>query len=155
MSDVVAALVRDALVQTAAVTALVGSNSPRVYASYRGSVSNLPAIIVSYGDDRDLNPSLARTDCLRKMQVTVDCIGSTLKESRQLAEVCRKALHGSNGTYRGVTVIEIRANTTSTEYDLGGDANDVQAHITTVQVECTYRAPAVTPTTITDPGAVP
>lgn len=89
------------------------------------------------------------------MSVTVDCIASTLKASRELAEVCRKTLHGSKGTYRGVKVIEMRVASTSTEYDLGLDGSADQAHITSLTVECTYRAPSVTPTTVTDPNANP
>jgi len=155
VSAVVAALVRDAIVQTAAITSIIGSDpNARVYASYRAATL-LPAIVVTYGDDNDLSPTFARTDCLRKLTVSVDCIASTLKASRELAELCRVALHGSRGYYRSTTVFEMRVTSTSTQYDIGGDANDVQAHITTVQVECTYRAPAVNPTTITDPNAAP
>lgn len=154
MSDVAVALVRDALIQTAAISSAVAD---RVFTAYRPGVNlnSLPAIMLSFGEERDISPSFLRTDCLRKAIVTIDCIAVTLKESRSVAELCRKALHGSRGTYRGVSVIEIRVTTNSSEYDIGADANDVQAHITSVQAECTYRAPAVTPTTITDPNAVP
>lgn len=89
------------------------------------------------------------------MDVQVDCMASTLKASRELAEEVREALHGSRGTYRSSTIIEMRVQSVSTDYDMGADATDQQAHITTVQVECTYRAPAVNPTTITDPNAAP
>lgn len=151
MSAVIAALVRDALVQTPSISTMVND---RVYASYRPS-SQLPAIILSYGEDKDLSPTFARFDRLRRMSVSVDCMAATLKQSRELAELCRVALHGSKGTYRSTTVFEMRVISTTTEYDFGSDANDQQAHLTTVQVECTYRAPAVNPTTITDPNAVP
>jgi hypothetical protein len=155
VSAVVAAIVRDAILQTNAIVSVLGTSvNPRIYASYRAA-SVLPAIVVTYGDDNDLSPTFARTDCLRKLTVSVDCIGSTLKESRELAELCRVALHGASGYYRSTRVFEMRVLSTSTQYDIGGDANDVQAHITTVQVECTYRAPTVSPTTITDPNAAP
>lgn len=155
MSAVIAAVVRDALVQTASITALIGSApNSRVYASYRPN-SELPAIILTYGQDVDISPTFGRTDRLRKLTVTVDCMAETLKASRELAEEVREALHGSRGAYRSTIVIEMRVTSTSTEYDLGGDADDDQAHITSVTVECTYRSPAVNPTTITDPNAQP
>lgn len=155
MSAVVAAVVRDAIVQTTAITALVGSgSSARVYASYRPSTA-LPCIVLTYGSDQDLSPTLARTDRLRRMNVQIDCIGATLAASRVLAEEVREALHGAKGVNRSTTIIEIRVTSVQTEYDFGQEATDDQVHITTVSAEVTYRSPAVNPTFIVDPNAQP
>lgn len=155
MSAVVAAVVRDAIVQTTSITSLVGSgSSARVYASYRPNTA-MPCIVLTYGNDRDLSPTLARTDRLRRMDVQVDCLATTLVNSRLLAEEVREALHGAKGANRSTTILEMRVISVQTEYDFGADGDDAQAHITTVSVEVTYRSPAVNPTFIVDPNAQP
>lgn len=155
MSAVVAAVVRDAIVQTTAITNIVGSgSSARVYASFRPS-TDLPCIVLTYGSDQDLSPTLARTDCLRRMSVQIECYGAVLSHSRNLAEQVRRALHGAAGLYRSTRIIEIRVTSVQTEYDFGHDATELQAHITTVMAEVTYRSPAVSPTFIVDPNAQP
>ena len=153
MSAIVAAVVRDALTSSAAITARV---STRIYASYRPATA-LPAIVITFANDRDVSPSIGRTDRLRRMNVTVDCFAATLQFSRLIAEDVRVALHGAAGTGRGTTqVFEIRVISAETEYDLGAEGTEPETHITTVQAECTYRSPAVSPVTITDPtGPVP
>lgn len=153
MSAIVAAVVRDALNASAAIS---GTVLNRIYASYRPATA-LPAIVLTYANDRDLSPSIGRTDRLRRLDVTVECISSTLAGSRVLAEYVRVALHGANGTGRSTTqVFEIRVTNVETQSDMGLEGSEPEVHITTVQAECTYRSPAVSPVTITDPtGPVP
>jgi len=157
MSAIVAAVVRDALSSATAVTALVGSGASfRCYASYRPGTS-LPAIVLTYGEDRDLSPSHQRTDQVRRLDISIDCVGETLAQSRTLAEAVRVALHGASGTGRSSTqVFEIRVLSCSTEFDIGAEGTEPETHITSVRAECTYRSPAVSPVTITDPtGPIP
>jgi hypothetical protein len=153
MSAVVAAVVRDALGAIPGVTSRIGSGANlRCYAGYRPA-TQLPAIVLTYGEDRDVSPSHQRTDRVRRLDVTIDCIGATLSASRLLAEAVRVGLHGAAGTGRESTqVFEIRVISCSTEFDIGAEGTEPETHITTVRAECTYRSPAVSPITITDPG---
>lgn len=153
MSAIVAAVVRDALSSASNVTFIVGSGANfRCYASYRPA-TQLPALVLTYGEDRDVSPSHQRTDRVRKLDISIDCIAPTLSTSRLLAEAVRVSLHGAAGTGRSSTqVFEIRVISCSTEFDIGAEATEPETHITNVRAECTYRSPAVSPVTITDPG---
>jgi len=150
--SVAAALVRDALAQSASVTALVSS---RIYASMRSSAATETCIVLSFGAEEDVSPTLQRTDCLRRLQVEIECMAPTVGGAHALAEAVRKALHGAKGYYRSCRIIEIRIGSTTTNFDLGADADDQGVHICTVNATAYYTAEAVSPTTITDPNATP
>ena len=85
-SQAIVAAVRDALTQSTSVTALV---STRIFTAFRDTTT-LPAIVLTTGQDANVSPTFGRTDCLRKFTVEVDCIASTLKVSRQIAEAVEK-----------------------------------------------------------------
>ena len=92
--SVAAALVRDALAQSASVTALVSS---RIYASMRPNGQSETCIILSFGAEEDVSPTFQRTDKLRKLQVEIECMSPTVGGAHALAEAVRKALHGAKG----------------------------------------------------------
>lgn len=150
--SVAAALVRDAIAQSAAVTALTGT---RIYASIRPNAATETCIVLNFGTEEDVSPTLQRTDCLRKLQVEIECMSPTVGGAHSLAEVVRKALHGAKGYYRSCRIIEIRIGSTTTNFDLGADADDQGVHICTVNATAYYTADSVSPTTITDPNANP
>lgn len=156
MSATVAAAVRDALLNSTDVVQAVGTSylDARIFVSYRDT-SVLPCIVLAYGNDADISPTFGRTDRLRKLTVDVDCIASTVKTSMSIAEKVRKALHGASGTSRNTQIIEIRVLRESSQYDVGAEGDEAGIHVTTVTVEATYRADAVSPITITTPGQAP
>jgi hypothetical protein len=151
-SQVIVAVVRDGLTQSASVTNLV---STRIFTAFRDTTT-LPAIVLSTGQDANVSPTFGRTDCLRKFTVDVDCIASTLKVSRQIAEAVRAKMHGAAGTSRGVSILEMREVGITSQYDVGAEATETGIHVTTVTLEATYRSSSVSPTTITEgSGGVP
>lgn len=153
----VVSAVRDALLCAPLVTAYVGTvtATARVYTAYRPNISNETCVIISAGSATDVNSSFGRTDRLRKIDIDLDCMASTMKNSRLLAEAVRKSLHGASGVSRSVRVIEIRIKSDYTTFDLGADADDQGVHITTVKAEVTYVSDAVSPISIVNPDSVP
>lgn len=147
-SQAIVAAVRDALTQSTSVTALV---STRIFTAFRDA-STLPAIVLTTGQDSDVSPTFGRTDRLRKFTVEVDCIASTLKVSRQIAEAVRVKMHGASGTSRSVQIFEIRERGITSQYDVGAEATETGIHVTTVTLDATYRSNSVSPTTITEAG---
>lgn len=147
-SQAIVAAVRDALTQSPSVTNLV---STRIFTAFRDA-SALPAIVLTPGQDANVSPTFGRTDCLRKFTVEVDCIASTLKVSRQIAEAVRFKMHGASGTSRTVEIFEIREAGITSQYDVGSEATETGIHVTTVTLEATYRSSSVSPTTITEAG---
>jgi hypothetical protein len=156
MSATIAAAVRDALLCSTDVVQSVGTSfaDARIFVSYRDT-STLPCIVLAYGNDSDISPTFGRTDRLRKLSVDCDCIATTVKASMSISEKVRKALHGASGTSRSTKVIEIRVLRESSNYDVGAEGDEGGIHITTVTVEATYQADAVSPITITTPGQAP
>lgn len=158
MSATVAAAVRDALLSTPGVVALVNSSGPatnsRIFASYRDA-TGFPCIVLSYGNNSDVSPALDRTDRVRKLDVEIDCIATTAKGSLALAEAVRVGLHGAKGTSRSTTIMEVRVNNETTSYDVGAEGNEAGYHITTVNAEAYYRSGSVNPSSVWQDGIDP
>lgn len=147
MSNLVIAAVRSALVQSAGVTAIVPAD--RITSAYRVDTGSLPAIVLTVQTDEALSPSLDRTDCVRKIAIGIECIATSLGDSRTLGEAVRVAMHGARGTANSTTVQEIRENGITSTYDIGGEGTETGIHITVVTVDAYYTSTAVNPTIIT------
>lgn len=149
MSAYALAAVRTGLTQTTSVTSIVPA--ARIYTSYRDSAT-LPCIVLTPRNDSAISPSFGRTDQLRRLVIDIDCISTSLKLSRVLAEAVRVKMHGTGGTANTTDIVEIREKGVTSTYDVGAEASETGVHVTTVTVEATYTASAVSPIIITTPG---
>lgn len=149
MSSTIIAVVRQALVQSATVTAIVPA--ARITSAYRLDTGSLPAIVLTVQSDEAVSPSMPRTDCLRRMSVGIECVAASLKDARELGEVVRQTMHGASGSAYSTQVAEIRENGIVSTYDVGAEGTETGIHIAVVTVDAYYRAQSVSPTTIINP----
>ena len=103
MSSTIIAAIRQGLVQNTAVTTLVPES--RITSAYRQDIGTLPAIVLTVQSDEAVSPSFPRTDCLRRMQMNIECVAASLKLARELGETVRRAMHGAAGTASSTTAL--------------------------------------------------
>ena len=138
--------VHNAIAQCPSSLALVSS---KVYQSFAPLTATMPYLIVGALSDEAVSPALdGNVDTLRKANIPIMCVSSTVSSSATIADTLRVELYNARGTLAtGTTVLNIHVLDTNYQWDPGEDGTENGAHICIINLNFFYRATTPAPVT--------